>query len=188
MPLFWIARGRIAAVVAATALFATASAAVPTTTIREEYQLKAVFLFNFLQFVDWPANTFADASSPFYVCVLGDDPFGQELDEVMANERLEGRPIVIERHEDVADTEHCHLVFIAQDSADRRQRSLTELQNKAVLTVSDAENFANEGGVIELDVQNNHIKLLVNLQAANEAQLRVSSKLLRKAQIVGTRG
>lgn len=188
MPLFWISRGRIAAVVAATALFATASAAVPTTTIQEEYQLKAVFLFNFLQFVDWPATSFTDASSPFYVCVLGNDPFGHQLDDVMAGERLEGRPIVIERHEDVTDTSRCHLIFIAQDSVTRRQHSLESLQNKSVLTVSDADNFANEGGVIELDVQNNHIKLLVNLQAASEAQLRVSSKLLRKAQIVGARG
>ena len=106
----------------------------------------------------------------------------------MADERLEGRPIVIERYKEVADTTHCHLVFVAQDSEARRQRSLAALQKKSVLTVSDTENFANEGGVIELDVQNNHIKLLVNLQAANEAQLRVSSKLLRKAQIVGTRG
>jgi hypothetical protein len=188
MPPFWKTRGRIAAVIAATALFVTASAAVPTNTFNEEYQLKAVFLYNFLQFVDWPTNSFADAHSPFYICVLGDDPFGPELDQVMADERLEGRPIVIERHKEVADTTHCHLVFVAQDSQARRQHSIATLQKKSVLTVSDTENFANEGGVIELDVQNNHIKLLVNLQAANEAQLRVSSKLLRKAQIVGTRG
>jgi len=188
MPPFWKSRGRIGAALVATALFATASAAAPTPTFNEEYQLKAVFLFNFLQFVDWPANSFADAHSPFYVCVLGDDPFGPALDEVMAGERLDGRPITIERHEDVTDTAHCHLVFIAQDSAARLKRSLAALQDKSILTVSDTENFANEGGVIELEVQNNRIKLLVNLQAANEAQLRVSSKLLRKAQIVGTGG
>jgi hypothetical protein len=187
MPPFRRTRGRIAAVATA-ALFATALAAAPTDSVSEEYQLKAVFLFNFLQFVDWPANSFADPHSPFYVCVLGTDPFGHELDEVMDDEHLAGRPIVIERHDNVADANHCHIVFIAQDSVPSRQRSLAALQKKSVLTVSDTENFANDGGVIELDLQNNRIKLLVNLQAATDAQLRVSSKLLRKAQIVGARG
>jgi hypothetical protein len=143
-----------------------------------------VFLFNFLQFVDWPANAFDDPHSPFYVCVLGEDPFGSELDEVMAGERLDGRPIVVERHNDVAETTHCHLVFNAQNAQARRQRSLAALESKPILTVSDADDFAAEGGIIELNVENNRIRLLVNLQAANQAQLRVSSKLLRKSQIV----
>jgi YfiR/HmsC-like len=183
----WGTRGRIIRA-AAIALFAAAWALVHAAPLTQEYQLKAVFLFNFLQFVDWPATAFSGPHSPLYVCVLGNDPFGHALDDVMADERLDGRPIVIEHQNEAADATHCHLVFIAEDSDVRRRRSLTELGSKPVLTVSDSVDFAERGGIIELDVENNHIKLLVNLQAANDAQLRVSSKLLRKAQIVGPAG
>jgi hypothetical protein len=184
MPPFWSPCGRIAKA-AAIALFATAFTA-HATAVNAEYQLKAVFLFNFLQFVDWPADAFADAHSPIYVCVLGTDPFGSELDNVMAGERLDGRPIVVERHTDVAEITHCHLVFISQDSERRRRQSLAALESMPILTVGDVDDFAAQGGIIELDVQNNRIKLLVNLQAATQAQLRVSSKLLRKSQIVAS--
>jgi hypothetical protein len=187
MPLFWRTCGRIAKRTLV-ALIATALAGAHATTINQEYQLKAVFLFNFLQFVDWPTDAFEDAHSPFHVCILGGDPFGHDLDEVMSGEQLENRPILVERHADVADTTHCHLVFIAEDSATRRQRSLAALQSKPILTVGDADDFAARGGIIELDVANNRIKLLVNLQAASDAQLRLSSKLLRKSQIVASRG
>ncbi len=185
MPPIWGHCGRIAKVAAIT-LFATAMTAVSATAINEEYQLKAVFLFNFLQFVDWPAKAFSDPHSPIYVCVLGTDPFGDELDGVMAGERLEGRPIVVERHKDVAETSHCHLVFIANDSATRERQALAALESKPILTVGDADDFASRGGIIELDVRDNRIRLLINLQAANQAQLRLSSKLLRKSQIVAS--
>jgi uncharacterized protein DUF4154 len=183
----WGTRGRITRAMAIVLLTA-ASIVVHAAALTQEYQLKAVFLYNFLQFVDWPPNAFSGPNSPLYVCVLGQDPFGRTLENVMGDERLDGRPIVIERQSDAADATHCHLVFIAQDSATRRHRTLTSLESKPVLTVGDAPDFAQQGGIIGLDIQNNRIKLLVNLQAANEAQLRVSSKLLRKAQIVGPSG
>jgi hypothetical protein len=186
MPSTWRRRGCITKTVIA--LFAAASLAVHAAALTPEYQLKAVFLFNFLQFVDWPPSAFSGPHSPLYVCVLGSDPFGRALEDVMSDERLDGRPIVIERQSEAADATHCHLVFIAEESDAHRQRTLTALESKPVLTVSDSVDFAERGGIIELDVENNHIKLLVNLQAANEAQLRVSSKLLRKAQIVGPSG
>jgi hypothetical protein len=187
MPAFWRTCGRITRS-ALLALIGTAVAGAYAATANEEYQVKAVFLFNFLQFVDWPADAFDDAHSPFRVCILGNDPFGHELDDVMAGEHLENRAILVERHTEVADTTHCHLIFIAEDSPARRQRSLAALQSKPILTVGESDDFAAQGGIIELNIQDKHIKLLVNLQAASDAQLRVSSKLLRKSQIVAARG
>ena len=73
-----------------------AGAAAPT-----EYQVKAVFLFNFSQFVDWPPASFADGRSPLVIGVLGRDPFGATLDEIVRGETVNGRPLVVRRYESI---------------------------------------------------------------------------------------
>ncbi|MGI8637190.1 MAG: YfiR family protein, partial [Segetibacter sp.] len=77
-----------------------------------EYSIKAVFLYNFTQFIDWPATAFSNAESPFIVGILGDDPFHASLDEAVAGEKVKDHPIIVQRYQDVKDITTCHILFI----------------------------------------------------------------------------
>jgi YfiR/HmsC-like len=152
------------------------------------YDVKAVFLFNFAQFVEWPAESFASPDSPIVIGVLGEDPFGSVLDQRVSEAPVKGRRIVVRRHERVEDLDMCHLLFINVRNAARLRVVISSLNQRATLTVGDAESFLEQGGMIQFFTQDNRIKLRINLDAATAAGLTLSSKLLRLAQIITTAG
>lgn len=153
-----------------------------------EYQVKAVFLYNFAQFVEWPAAAFADASTPFAICVLGEDPFGKQLDDVVHGETVAGRPMLVRRMGDVAESQGCHILFISTSQSANLGRIHVALEGRSVLTVSDMEAFTSRGGMVRLYTESNRIRLRIGLAAATEARLTISSKLLRLAEIVPQSG
>lgn len=156
--------------------------AAPTTS-----QVEAVFLFNFSQFVDWPPQAFPQVDSPIVIGVLGSDPFDGTLDEVVRGETVKGRPLVVRRFQRVEQLTDCHILFISRSERPRLEPIVQTLKGRSILTVSDLDEFATEGGIIGFVMLDNKIRLRVNLEAAKEAGLTLSSKLLRPAQIVGAR-
>lgn len=149
-----------------------------------EYQVKAAFLFNFSQFVDWPAASFADSRSPLVIGVLGDDPFGATLDEIVRGEIVNGRALVVRRYQSLDQLDTCHILFIDRSQDSQLDAIVAALKGRSVLTVGDFESFAQRGGMIRFATVGNKIRLRVNLAAAQQAKLTISSKLLRPAQIV----
>jgi hypothetical protein len=149
-----------------------------------EYQLKAVFLFNFAQFVDWPPAAFPDPRTPLAICVLGDDQFGSNLDETVRGEKVNDRPLVVQRYRRLDDVRGCHILFVSRSENDRLVQIVTALQGRNILTVSDAAGFALHGGMIQFVTDKNKIRLDINLEATKAASLTISSKLLRPATIV----
>lgn len=147
-----------------------------------EYQVKAVFLYNFTQFVEWPPSAFAGASAPLTIGVLGGDPFGTFLDELVRGERVHGRPITVRRFREAEDVRDCHILFVnGQTNIDAALRAL---RGQPVLTVSDAPAFLKKGGMIRLYTESNKIRLQIRPEAARAAHLGISSKLLRVAEVV----
>jgi YfiR/HmsC-like len=153
-----------------------------------EYRLKAVFLFNFAQFVEWPASAFPEPDSPLVIGVLGEDPFGAYLDETVRGETVNDRPLTVRRYRQVEEIGGCHILFVSRSEQGRLGEILDSLKGRSVLTVSDANGFASRGGMIGFVTEENRIRLRVNLEVARAANLTISSKLLRPAQIVSTRG
>jgi hypothetical protein len=149
-----------------------------------EYQLKAVFLFNFAQFVEWPASAFPEPDTPLGICILGEDPFGAYLDETVRGETVANHPLAIRRYRTVDEIRGCHILFVSRQEQGHLSEILDSLKGHSVLTVSDAERFASRGGMIRFVTDHNRIRLRINLEAARAANLRLSSKLLRPAQIV----
>jgi hypothetical protein len=149
-----------------------------------EYQVKAVFLFNFSQFVDWPPAAFADGRSPLVIGVLGRDPFGAMLDEIVSGETVNGRPLAVRRYESVEQVEACHILFIDRSRDPQLDADLAALKGRSILTVGDFDGFARRGGIVRFATVGNKIRLRVNLAAAQQAKLTISSKLLRPAEIV----
>ena len=149
-----------------------------------EHQVKAVFLFNFAQFVDWPPEAFPSSTAPLVVGIYGEDRFGQLLDEAVRDETAHGRPLVVRRFRRGQEIGPCQILFVGEREFDRWPALRARLGGRSVLTVGESEGFAEAGGMIELRNDGQRIRLRVNLAAARAARLRLSSKLLRAAEIV----
>jgi hypothetical protein len=151
-----------------------------------EYQVKAVFLFNFSRFVEWPETAFADSKSPFVVGVFGFDPFGADLDEAVRGESVRGHPLVVRRVRDAADAANCQILFIHHSERNRLPEVLSAVDKRSILTVSDMPDAAKQGVMIRFVTQDGRIRMRINAESARAAHLTISSNLLRSAEIVGS--
>lgn len=149
-----------------------------------EYQIKAVFLFNFTQFVEWPVSAYPVAGTPIVIGVLGEDPFGAYLDEVVTGEEVKGHPLVIQRFNSVDEVKTCHILFINIADADKLERVIDHLKGRSILTVSDAASFMRQGGMIRFITEDQKIRFQVNPEVTKADSLTISSKMLRLAEIV----
>lgn len=143
-----------------------------------EWRVKAAFLYNFTKLVDWPTNAFASTNAPLVIGVLGKDPFGTELDEVLAGRKAQGRNIQTARYASVNEALHCQILFISASERHRLNSIFDALQNRPILTVGDTDGFVARGmiGLVKAD---DTINLRINLQAAHQAGLQLSSRLTR---------
>jgi hypothetical protein len=150
-----------------------------------EYEVKAAFLHTFAQFTEWPPEAFASPSAPLIIGIVGEDPFGRTLDDTMREEPIHGRPTVIRRIERDENLRSCHMIFVS--SSERRQlpQILAEIKGANVLTVSEIDRFAYFGGIITLRMEGPRVRFEINLKAAEQARLKISSKLLKLAKITG---
>jgi hypothetical protein len=169
------------------ALFLLANGLLGAAAPISEYQLKAVFLFNFVQFVEWPLAALPRENAPFVIGVLGKDPFGAHLDEVVRGETVNRHPLAVERYHNVAEVRDCQILFIAVSELPQLDGILEALKGRSILTVTDADGPAVRGVMIGLVRQDNRVRLRIDLQATKASNLTISSKLLRPAEIVGSR-
>lgn len=149
-----------------------------------EYQIKAAFLFNFAKFVEWPSNAFRDASAPLQICVFGQDPFGQELRDITNEKTVNGRKLEINHVVNPEEARSCQILFIPSSEKARLKQILQGLQGSEALTVSETKGFAEQGGMINFVLENNRVLFEVNSKAAEQAGLKISSKLLVVAKFV----
>jgi len=154
------------------------------TAPSKEYQVKAVFLFNFAQFVEWPPAAFGDGTSPLVIGVLGDNPFGTYLDETVRDEKVGNRPLEVRRYQRVEEIKTCHVLFVGLSEANRLEQILAGLKDRSILIVGDSNDFVQRGGMIQLASSQSRIRLRINEGAAKTANLTISSKLLRSAELV----
>jgi len=153
-----------------------------------EYQVKAVFLYNFSRFVEWPPQTFTAPDEPFVIGVLGSDPFGTRLDEAVRGEQIDQHPLVVRRFRSLGEIGNCRILYIDRSQSAEVPQILAALDHHGTLTVSDLDGVSERGVMIQFTTENNRIRLRINVESARAAGLTISSKLLRSADIVGTRG
>ena len=147
--------------------------------IAKEYKVKASYLFNFAQFVEWPPAAFADANAPITIGVLGTDEFSPFLDELVRGETIKSRPLVIKRSQKLAELLDCHVLFISKSERDRLDKILPALDQTSVLTVSEVEGFAKRGGVINFILMDGRVRFEINPDAAKHKKLKLGSQLLQ---------
>jgi hypothetical protein len=149
-----------------------------------EFHVKAVFLYNFAQFVEWPAGSFETPESPLVIGILGLDPFGETLDQMVHGEKVNGHPLVVKRYHRIGDVDHCHILFISGSEGARTEQITEILKGKSVLTVCDWEGLGRRGAMVRFVMERNRVRLRINLESAKSAGLNISSKLLRSAETV----
>jgi len=149
-----------------------------------EYQLKAAFLFNFAKFIDWPTTSFSNPQERFSICILGADPFGSGMDELLQGKTIADRRVSVERSHQLAEMRHCQMVFVSSSEKARVREILEGLKGTNALVVGETEGFAAAGGTIQFAIEDNHVRFLINTDAADRAGLKVSSKLLSLAHVV----
>ncbi|MEX2594033.1 MAG: YfiR family protein, partial [Anditalea sp.] len=112
------------------------------------YQVKAAFLYNFTQFVEWPASAFPDDGAPVSIGIVGEDPFGPYLDEVVAGENMNGHPLIVQRFNPDDEIRDCHILFINLPNKDKTAEIIESINGKNILTVSDMPDFLQNGGMV----------------------------------------
>lgn len=176
-PAHWFA-GRLALLAATLALVSPLGA-----QRTREYDLKAVFLFNFAMFVEWPDEPGPASEEAFVIGILGDDPFGAVLEQVIAGETVKGAPLVVRRFRSVEEAKQARILYISAPPQ-RMPEILAGLRDLPILTVSDGPQFLAAGGIVGFST-GARVELHINAEAARRAKLTISSKLLRVAKLYG---
>jgi hypothetical protein len=146
-----------------------------------EYQIKAAFIYNFARFVEWPAQAFADTNSPMIIGVLGENVFGDSLEQAINGKAIKGHPLQFKAFNSAEEATRCQVLFISTSEKNHLSKILARLQGTSVLTVSETDNFINDGGMINLVIVNDKVRFQINNDAAKKAGVIISSKLLRLA-------
>jgi YfiR/HmsC-like len=179
---FWLWIRRFHPALVPAFFFLTFSNPSAEAQVSREYELKAVFLYNFTQFTDWPESAFAETNTPVTIGILGTDPFGRALEDTVKGETVRGHPLRIEHYRHAEEIKTCHILFISQSEARHTNEIVKSLKGKPVLTVADGDGPSTTEAVIRFVVESNKVHFRINLESANAANLVLSSKLLRVAE------
>lgn len=146
-----------------------------------EEALKGAFLYNFAKFVDWPSGTVGEDA---LVLCVSDEPFASTLRKGLEGKPVQSRALAIRYWAPEDEPSDCNMLFVESLDREERIELLESLQGLSILTVGAAENFARDGGIINLIQVEDRLGFQVNPAAADRANLRISSKLMRLAEVV----
>jgi len=151
----------------------------------DEYKVKALFLYNFAKFVEWPDDVFPSPTAPITLCVLGVDPFGTMIDEAVSHRFVGRRPLVVRRTSDMRNAAGCQILFVSASERGRVEAILNSVKGTGVLTVGETANFITAGGAIRfLLVDGSKVRFEINPHEAARQHLRISPNVLNLAKIV----
>jgi hypothetical protein len=169
---------RILIVAALAVLAAPAEAAADTGAL--EYKVKASYLYKFGEFVKWPPSAFPSPESAVNLCVAGKDPFGEILDQAVAGQQIEGRPISVRRLAVVERNSECHILYVAGSEQQSVAQALDAVRGANMLTVTESDG-GQARGIVNFITQDSHVRFDIDEQAAERNGLTISSKLLQLA-------
>jgi len=152
-----------------------------TDILFKEYQVKAVYLYNFAHFTTWPPELFPNETAPIRICVLGKDPFKGLLEKTVENETVGKRSLVIEYYSEIEKVSDCHILFTTRT---KTAELLSFIGDKPILSVGDDEPFAENGGIINFKLVGNSVRLVINLSAMRKSGVQISFQVLQLADII----
>ena len=187
----WVSRARLNRVLLAGLLLIFVLTFTPSSLAQradtEEYRAKANFLSAFPNFIEWPADTFSSSQKPFLLCVYGTFSFGTSLAEMTRGNLIRGRKIEVTWVRKEPELRACQILFVSRSEDKHYERIFKAIQGANVLTVGETPGFLTSGGAINFLFEGNRLQFEVNLEAAREAKLQISSNMLVLARHVVTK-
>jgi uncharacterized protein DUF4154 len=147
-------------------------------------EVRVSFVLNLVKFVEWPDATFPSTGQPFNFCIVGADPLGMALSQAIYQQPIKGRTVTVHRYNFGEDLRRCHVLFLDASEQARMMQILSGVVGSSVLTVSDMQGFAEAGGVVQFAVEENRVHFSVNREAATQARLQISAKLLTLSNVI----
>ena len=177
---------RLALLATVVAFAANAHAQDRSSAESSEYLIKAGYIYNFAKLVEWPASV-ARRGQPIVIGVLGNDAFATVLDRVVDGKKIDDRAFLVKRlkNKEFKDC-GCQILFVAATESAKTDEIIQFQNSASVLTIAEAPDFAKRGGVVALTLEDSKVRFIVNVDAAAQASLNISSRLLALATIVHT--
>ena len=147
----------------------------------DEYEVKAAFLYNLTKFVEWPRSD----SESFSICILGDDPFGPTINQLVKGKTVNGKRLEIRRIKEAAEARQCQIVYVRSEEKHKAAELLDAVQKMPVLTVTEQSGSGKSSCLVYLSTIDDHISLGINAAAAESSGLKISAKLLMLAKTSG---
>lgn len=151
---------------------------------RSESEVKAAFLYNFAKFVDWPPETFPSGDAVLKICVLGQNSAGPEFGANIEGKAAQGRRVHFAHVQDASQALTCQILYVPSPDKQQVLQILRALGAARILTVGDWGDFARSGGIINFVLENDRVRFEINVDAAERAGVKLSSKLLGVAGII----
>lgn len=151
-----------------------------------EYRLKAPIIYNIAKYVEWPESAFANQNAPIILGILGKDPFGADLEDILLGQTLNGRKLILKRFTRVEDFTKCHILFISTSEENRLSEILKMIKGKPILTVGDMARFPERGGIVYLRMEALHVRFEINKSAATRASLKWKAQIFKYAKKIHT--
>ncbi len=149
----------------------------------QEYKVKAAFIYNFARFIEWPAEAFSNCQAPFVIAVVGTDPFNGALEQAVAGKAVGNRPVEIRHFDSVDKIGPCQILLIPTTDDDTESAIVQKVKYNHVLTIGESDNFDANGGSLRFFTEDGKVRFEINTDATEQAQLKISSKLLKLARI-----
>ena len=149
-----------------------------------DHQIKAVFLYHFTKFINWPETAFPSADSPFNICTTGSGPLSEVLTSAISGEVVAGHPLQVISQVGSDQVPTCHILYIPAGYDSHLLWTSKNSGVATILTVSDDETFINQGGIIKLESTLGRVRPVINTTALDRAELKASAKLLQLATLV----
>lgn len=166
-------------------LLAALPLAMPAQAVEaDEYQVKGGFLLSFARFVEWPSQSQVGLKDEIRVCVLGNGEVSLILSEVLHGKSAGRRDVMVRRVEDLGGVTWCRIVFITKSAEMEPEMVVNSLGAASILTVGETAGFAANGGMVNFTSDQSKVRFEINEGAARRAGLKISSKLLRLAELV----
>ena len=180
----WHVTARLGSVITMGAALLLAVAARGDVEVTDPHEAKAELLYNVAKFIQWPSESFPRDRKEFTFAILGEDEFAAVLAGTMSQKSVNGRPVFVRCVKRAEDARDSQILFIATSEEKRIPEVLAALRGRSVLTVADSGGFAAQGGMLDFVLDDSGVHFEINLDQAQQAQLKISARLLALAHIV----
>lgn len=149
----------------------------------KEYDVKAVFLYKILRYIEWPLESDLHSSPNITLCILGDDPFGESL-EIIKGQSIQGRKLIVKHFVTSRKGLQCHVVFLSASVHDQVPQLSASFKRTHTLIMGDSLGYASRGVMVNFYLEQGKVRFESNIASVNDSGLKISSKLLKLARII----